>query len=137
MAEAGLVQAGEGRDLGQQRQQQVAANRAANERRQTSQPPKPAELLSDVIYDRASGTVHWPEALTAEAFAKERAQLDEALKVRSRTGDHVGVNRQIIDLTGQMQATLKSRIREIPPPNYLEAHKFLDQLAREMQMGLG
>lgn len=123
--------------LEQQRQQQVLANRAANERRQSGPTSKPPELLSDVIYDRASGAVHWPEALAGEGFSQERVKLDEALKVRARTGDHAGVNQQIIDLTEQMQSRLKSRIREMPPANYLEAHKFLDQLAKEMQLGLG
>ncbi|MDZ4685546.1 MAG: hypothetical protein SH850_10825, partial [Planctomycetaceae bacterium] len=121
----------------QQRAQNAAAERAARERRQASNPEKPPELLSDGQYDRATGAVHWPELLATEAFADQRAKLDEALKVKSHTGENFQVNQQIINLTQDMQTRLKGRIRDVPSSTYLEARKFLDQLGREARMGLG
>ncbi|HUQ68498.1 MAG TPA: hypothetical protein VM165_03180 [Planctomycetaceae bacterium] len=124
--------------MGEQRRAEYAASqRAARERRQASNTEKPPELLSDGQYDRTTGTAHWPELLATEAFSAQRAKLDEALKVKAHTGENFQVNQQIINLTQDLQTLLKARIRDVPPSTYLEARKFLDQLAREARMGMG
>jgi hypothetical protein len=124
--------------INQQRQMRADANRANRERQQASQPAaRPPELLSDVLYDRAAGIIHWPEALMNEGFADLRSQLDDSLKIRARTGDHAPVNRQILDLAQQMTNRLRAQIRDIPAASFMEARRFLDQLANEMRIGLG
>jgi hypothetical protein len=72
-----------------------------------------------------------------EGFGELRSQLDDALKVRARTGDHAPVNRQILDLTQQMTNRLRAQIRDIPAASFMEARRFLDQLGNEMRIGLG
>jgi len=124
--------------MGEQRRAEYAASqRAARERRQASNTQKPPELLSEGQYDRTAGTVHWPELLATDAFKDQRSKLEEALKVKAHTGENFQVNQQIVNLTQDMQTLLKGRIRDVPPSTYLEARKFLDQLAREARLGLG
>jgi hypothetical protein len=116
----------------QRREQYYAAQRAARDRRAAmAENAPPPTRLSSSQYDRASGLVKWPEALQTEAFAKDRAALEELLVVKAHTGHTGNINQKIYDAAKAMQARLKSQIRDLHPNVYLDARKFLDYLAAE------
>ncbi len=116
----------------QRRAEELAADRAARERRnamQASQPPT-AEL-SMPVYNPGTGAAIWPEVLQAPAFESGRQSLDDLLKLKVHTGDTAAVNQQILETATALRSQLKTEIRNVPPQGYIEARKFLDQLIDE------
>jgi hypothetical protein len=119
--------------------QMRAANRAA---RAAEAGPKPTmEQLVRIAREGAptpvtpsqvdplSGRIDWPGALQQEAFAAERAQLDQLMATRAKLGG-LGYSDQekARDAIDAMWKTLKSLVREVPPQVYVTSRNFLSSL---------
>lgn len=89
-------------------------------------------------YDRVSGRLHWPTALTAGQFSAERAALEMAFSTRTPGDMGAGTDfhtyvKQVTDL---MQSKLQPQVSELSPMEFVAAKKFLGSLAYEAQLPL-
>ena len=112
----------------QKRAEEQAAQRAARERRQASNPTPPPAEISDLQYEPSTGNVTWPELLQGDQFTNGRKTLEELFKVKAHTGGTSDVNEQIFDAASALRTQLKSQVRQVSPNDYIEARKFLDQV---------
>jgi hypothetical protein len=85
--------------------------------------PKPV-TTSEV--DPTSGKINWPDALTQDSYAPQRANLDQLLAKKATYGrlsyEDQGEARKTIE---NMFGMLKSQIKEIPPQQYADSRSFL------------
>jgi hypothetical protein len=94
--------------------------------------------LSREQYDRTLGRLHWPVALVSDDFAEERADLDRAFALRTPADSYAtsAFQRNVRQLTSTMEATLKTKISEMSPTEYIAAKKFIVGLSYESQQPL-
>ena len=111
----------------------LLANRLTAEEKNHLARPASLQLPPDQI-DRQTGKIRWPEALQAKTFDAARAELDElaaASRPASRDLAKCG-SREIGKRIEEIKNQLREQIREMPPMEYVAAHKFLDSLADEL-----
>ena len=89
--------------------------------------PKP---LSPGEVDPVSGGINWPLLLRTEGLAKQRAEVEGAFSKRAShnmmsTDDYIKTKQ----VTDQMAADLKKRIRDVPSYQYMQSKKFIESLA--------
>ena len=96
------------------------------------------ERLSEADYNRVVGRLAWPAVLSGEEFAAERNALDKAFA--GRTARDVGVstafNREVRELTSEMQTKLRDRLQTMSPMEFIAAKKFLTSISFEAQQPL-
>jgi hypothetical protein len=85
--------------------------------------------------DPITGQLNWPMLLQASDFVPYRAELDHVFAERASNGilavdQFLKANR----VTVAMLDTLKTRIYEVPTPEYIMARHFLESLAYEVRM---
>lgn len=122
------------------------ARKAINEQARSSANPRPSaediarfakerapEGLAAHEFSSAVGSLNWPQILQGSDFAADRAELDNLFATRSPENSGLGTDnhRQIKQTADQMLATLKSRIGEYSPSEYVAAKSFLTRLERE------
>lgn len=86
-------------------------------------------------YDRASGRLNWPTALTSGEFAAERAAVEMAFTTRTPGDVGVGTDfhtyvKQVTDL---MQSKLQPQVGMLSPMEFVAAKNFLSSLSYEAQ----
>lgn len=81
----------------------------------------------------ASAEIHWPAVLQGEAFAPQRAALEEALALRAGCGHGPGspAYRQAVAARDVMLERLRDRIGETSPMQYIQAKRLIESLAYE------
>ena len=91
--------------------------------------------LSPEEFDRQTGKITWPKPLQGDATDDARRGLEElAATGRPISFDAVqDRNCEIRNLVEAIRQELKEQIREMRPPEYLSARKFLDGLAAELR----
>jgi hypothetical protein len=94
--------------------------------------------LTNFELDAVTGEIRWPLLLTASMFDAQRAQLEKLFANRAyhgvlRAEDYLAAVR----LTGDMIASLKDQIHEVPPQQYLSAKRFLEGLTYEASLATG
>lgn len=123
-------------------------NRAAREQERGKRPTmedvvryaamgKP-QRLSPSELDTVTGKIHWPSLLQADLFTPQRNTLQGIFEQRAKYGTaNFDQQMTIRSATGAMLGYLKDQIRNIPPPNYVAAKRFLESLAYEGQLPTG
>jgi len=88
--------------------------------------PKP---LGPSQLDPISGQLDWPGALQQAGFDAQRGQLERIFATRAHYGGLNYADQQYaVQLLDGMYGTLKSRIHEIPPQQYVAGRDFLRSL---------
>lgn len=108
-----------------------ASERAKRERRQAMSASTASAPAANVA-DPHSGALDWPALLTGADFLTERQQLDELFVVRTQAGLTDDVAARIVETAKAMQLKLRGKIKDVPAGDYIEARKFLDQIAAEV-----
>jgi len=91
----------------------------------------PQRLTAEQL-DPATGAIAWPVALQGPEFAELRKVLQAAFAHRAYHGSlSTEQVEQVEQAAEAMRLALKQRIREIPAADYLEAKRFLANLAFE------
>ncbi len=116
--------------------ERLLAARAAAKKNYNLARPALLRLSPDGI-DRHTGRISWPGALQGAAFDAARRGLEQLVAAgQSASRDSVmSGSREIHELVGEIKKQLKAQIREMPPKEYIAAHKFLDGLANELRSG--
>jgi len=118
-------------------------NREAREA--TRRPPASADDLARFARARApsrlsvseldpfSGQIVWPVILQGESYAEQRQALESLFVERAQTG-HLDLQQQteLRNVTQDMQQTLRSRIRDYPPQEYMQTRTFVEGLRAEL-----
>ena len=85
--------------------------------------------------NQITGELYWPGALLDVQFDAGRSRLEEIFRRRARYGaDTADPSLEVHQLTQSMQATLKSRIRQLPPQSYTRAKTFLSRIQYESRL---
>lgn len=94
--------------------------------------------LSPSELDPVSGKLSWPAALKTDDFGKTRAEIDE-LYAKRAAGSVLSIDdrRKLSKACGDMTDALRAQIRDLPPPDYLSAKKFIESLAYEGEKPTG
>lgn len=96
--------------------------------------PKP---LDDSQYDYTLGTLYWPPELQNGLFADQRARIDRLFAERAKRPQHSGQGTAnyagIREATEAMKQTLKSRVHEFTPMEYIAAKQFVSSVEFEAQ----
>lgn len=103
-----------------------AANRPAP-KKQTELYPR---LAADQL-DPATGTIHWPDALTGPAYADDRSKIEDALKDQAKNGPSPRSASIIFDASRDMRTQLSKDMNTIGFESYSSTRKFLNSLALE------
>lgn len=127
--------------------------RQARDYRQAERSPRPSieaigryardarpSALSPSELDSLTGRINWPILLQHEMFQASRAGLEElfdrwAVSRNLGAADRFGAQEYlaILQLTGEMIEQLRGQIQLLPPQDYLNAKRFLERLAFEVQ----
>jgi hypothetical protein len=83
------------------------------------------------VVQPATGRVLWPPALLQQELLSERVELETLFAARSRQGTYVSA--EVRAAVERMKRQLRGTIRQVPPRQYVEAKRFLDALAVEVQ----
>lgn len=118
-----------------QREKYYANERAKRDRRESMHPTTPTPKLSESQYDRASGSIEWPELLQSATYAEDRKAIEDLAAVRAQTGGTSAVSENLYTAARALQNKLKLQIRDVSPQVYLESRKFLDLLATDARQG--
>lgn len=94
--------------------------------------------MSPSELDPVSGKLSWPVALKSDDFNKYRSQIEE-LYMKRATGGVLNIDerRQLSKSCVDLNDTLKAQIKDLPPPDYIAAKKFIESLAYEARMPTG
>ncbi|TVS18642.1 MAG: hypothetical protein EA424_10445 [Planctomycetaceae bacterium] len=89
--------------------------------------------LSVSELDPFTGQIVWPSILQQEIYAEYREGLESLFAERAISG-HLDMQQRtdIRQLTNEMQQTLKSRIRDYPPQEYMQTRTFIEGLGAEL-----
>jgi hypothetical protein len=92
----------------------------------------PKRLTSSQL-DPITGYVAWPLLLLTPDFADLRRELDRLFTERATNKGAIGNDTYflILDRTDQMKERLRKLIKSVPPPDYIEASRFLESLTHE------
>ncbi len=120
---------------------QAERSRARRSRRSDATPAMPGPpRLSPSELDSLTGRINWPILLQHEMFQAPRAGLEElfdrwAVSRNLGAADRFGAQEYlaILQLTGEMIEQLRQQIQLLPPQDYLNAKRFLESLAFEVQ----
>lgn len=83
--------------------------------------------------DPLTGQIAWPPLLQQAAFAKDRAKLEAVFAQRAKSGRFTPEQRTEVDQrTRSLQTELKKNVSTYPPQDYVQAKRFLEQLAYEL-----
>jgi hypothetical protein len=89
--------------------------------------PKP---LSPSELDPVTGDIAWPDLLTEKTYQADRTRLEQMFAYRAKQGQLTREQRTAMEQTTQrLQTTLKKNIKSYAPQEYVQAKKFLEQLA--------
>ncbi len=89
--------------------------------------------LSASELDPFSGHIAWPQLLQQEIYAEYREALETLFEERAISGDlNIQQRSDLRQLTNEMQQTLRTRIREYPPQEYMQARTFIEGLRAEL-----
>jgi len=96
------------------------------------------DRLSPSELDPITGRVNWPVLLRFEAFADRRAGIERLFEHRA-DAQRLDAEEylKVRELTGEMQAELKGRVRELPLGEYSQAKRFLKSIAYEASKPAG
>lgn len=114
--------------------------REANRRPQASQDDlarfaraRAPSRLSASELDPFTGQIVWPPILQQEIYAEYREALESLFAERAISG-HLDMQQRtdIRQLTNEMQQTLRNRIRDYPPQEYMQTRTFIEGLGVEL-----
>jgi hypothetical protein len=96
------------------------------------------KLLSNSELDAVTGKIRWPLLLTGTEYSTQRAELEKVFANRAYHG-MVSLDGlyEVNDLTDGMLSGLRSQIHDVPSDQYLEARRFLENLAYEATQPAG
>ena len=98
--------------------------------------PKP---LNSSQLNPVSGELNWPGPLQHDAFASQRAELDQLMQQQARYGNLTYSDQtKVRTSVNAMFKALKSHIKDIPAPDYSTARSFLNSVlyaATKSQLG--
>ena len=102
-----------------------------------AQAGKPKRLSPSQL-DIVTGEIHWPILLTAQQYSQQRVELAKAFSDRAYHGV-MGAETflKVLQLTEDLLATLKSRVRDLPSDQYVAAKRFIESLAYEASQPAG
>jgi hypothetical protein len=102
-----------------------------------AQAGKPRPLKNSEL-DAVTGKITWPILLRGDALSGLRSQLQQAFLDRTYHGV-IGPETltKVTQATDDMLAALRLQIRDVPPPQYIEARRFLQSLAYEASQPAG
>jgi hypothetical protein len=91
------------------------------------------ERMTAVSLDPVEGDIKWPVALQGADFAAQREHLEELFAKRAPDNSGAGSENftQVKQATNAMLKTLKSKVRDMEPSQYVAARKFVDSLSYE------
>jgi hypothetical protein len=91
------------------------------------------DRLASHEYDTTFARLNWPAVLGGDEFAANRDALDRAFGSRSLrdSGADSAFYGEVRQLASSMQQTLKSKVGELDPAQYVAAKKFLMSLTYE------
>jgi len=116
-----------------QERHELAKKRDANRStwmRQT-QSTRPRRLDVNEL-NPVTGALTWPRLLQGPDYSQDREALDRAFASRAATGGLSYEDQQrVAGVADDLSALLKSRIRDLPPRDYLNSHAFLTNLVYE------
>jgi hypothetical protein len=89
--------------------------------------------LSVSELDPFSGQITWPVILQGPSYAEHRESLESLFTERAQTG-HLNFQQQneLRTVTQDMEETLRNRIRDYPPQQYMQTKTFIEGLRAEM-----
>ena len=88
------------------------------------------KALSPSELDPVTGDINWPELLTDKPYQADRQKLEQLFANRAKLGQLNREQRMEVDqATQSMQAVLKKNLKSYAPQEYVQAKKFLEQLA--------
>ncbi|MCY2991058.1 MAG: hypothetical protein NTY19_24745 [Planctomycetota bacterium] len=88
------------------------------------------KALSPSELDPVTGEINWPELLTDKPYQANRQKLEQLFAYRANLGQLSREQRTELEQTTQdMQTVLKKNIKSYAPQEYVQAKKFLEQLA--------
>ncbi|HEX4130002.1 MAG TPA: hypothetical protein VHZ24_08160 [Pirellulales bacterium] len=92
-----------------------------------------AHRLTVVQFDRVHNVIMWPLVLRSPKYDALRFKLDKLFHDRTPQNSGEGsVNEKAIDATCQeMEALLKTEIKELPPMDFIDTQQFIHSLAYE------
>jgi len=102
-----------------------------------AQAGKPKRLSPGEL-DIVTGEIRWPLLLTAQQYRPQRVELERAFSDRAYHGV-MGADAflKVLQLTDDLLANLKSRVRDLPSEQYVAAKRFLESLAYEASQPAG
>jgi hypothetical protein len=105
--------------------------------KRSAQAGVPRRLASNEL-DSVTGRIYWPVLLTGQNFRSHRVELEKAFAERAYFGSMAAEPYlRTLQLTDDLLASLKSRVRELPPDQYVAATRFLQSLAFEASQPSG
>jgi len=102
------------------------ASQAKFDQYTASQRPHP---LSQSQIDPSTGSIKWPELLTAKSFEIPRQALEKMFEIKAKNGSSPELAKQISQAAGDMKDLLRAQILTVPLTDYSESRRFLDSLA--------
>jgi hypothetical protein len=88
------------------------------------------KTLSPSELDPVTGEINWPELLADNLYQADRQKLERMFAYRVKLGQLSREQRMELEQVAQnMQAVLKKNINAYAPQEYVDAKKFLEQLA--------
>jgi hypothetical protein len=94
--------------------------------------------LSPSDLDSITGEIHWPVLLTAEEYATQRDDLQKAFALRAQNGAmNADDLLRSIQVTDDLLAMLRSRVRDLPADKYMAAKRFIEALVAEAGLPVG
>lgn len=107
---------------------QMLAEREANYYREVYR-------LTSQEFDRSTGRLSWPEAISSEELAQTRRQLSFLFRQRARYAgaDNDPFAERILQLSEELKQGLKDQIADMDPSSYSEAQNFVRGLMYEVR----
>lgn len=105
--------------------QPVPTNEDIRRRSKASTP----ERLSEEQINASRKEIHWPSLLQQDVFEDHRIEIEYLFF--HRYSSEQDIRHDVLAITNEMEEELRSLIREVPPSEYMEARRFISNLAYE------
>lgn len=100
---------------------------------------RPADRLGSDRLDRTFNVIYWPPMLQDEAFANERAAVEQLFSARTvRDSGEGSMNHfEAEKLLGQLRERVNERASELGAKSFVTAKRFVDSLQHESSLPMG
>ncbi|RCS50574.1 hypothetical protein DTL42_10725 [Bremerella cremea] len=91
--------------------------------------------LSDDQIDPVTGELHWPLLLTSAIYDPYRKVIDNGFETRAHQGSIKSYDKQqdLVKAVNSMYDTLKKRIRDYEPQQFIDANRFMEALSYDVR----